>query len=318
MISTPLLTSFCTTKFCVCSQCAAQRRGIQIRQNTNVHVVFVMSPLFLDSCKLQRSEIAELHMFNHWPEKTNTYCWWVCLFQNPAQNGSIDTNMHSVHILYLYMYCTYIMKILTQMLEFKIQYIYIRITCIYIYIFIFLDIYIYVCVCVSYIHSLRQKCKIKWMCQLALYPTSEASARKSPCLASIHLAKGILPACVRRTQNGHAQHFAMRLLTSLGPQNHEEWRFYTPNIWVITPKNEGCGFPWFNVFARAREVSDAFCHPPIVTGCKHLPTSPLSYLKGADEPRMIWLVKLVIFSPFKQRLAVNMFCAQHAAYSIFS
>ena len=174
------------------------------------------------------------------------------------------------------------------------------------------------CVCVSYIHSLRQKCKIKWMCQLALYPTSEASARKSPCLASIHLAKGILPACVRRTQNGHAQHFAMRLLTSLGPQNHEEWRFYTPNIWVITPKNEGCGFPWFNVFARAREVSDAFCHPPIVTGCKHLPTSPLSYLKGADEPRMIWLVKLVIFSPFKQRLAVNMFCAQHAAYSIFS
>ena len=30
----------------------------------------------------------------------------------------------------------------------------------------------------------------------------------------------------------------------MGTQNHEKWRFYTPNIWVITPKNEGCGFPW--------------------------------------------------------------------------
>ena len=27
--------------------------------------------------------------------------------------------------------------------------------------------------------------------------------------------------------------------TTLGPQNHEKWRFYTPNIWVITPKNVG-------------------------------------------------------------------------------
>ncbi len=26
---------------------------------------------------------------------------------------------------------------------------------------------------------------------------------------------------------------------TLGPQNHEKWRFWTPNIWVITPKNEG-------------------------------------------------------------------------------
>ena len=31
----------------------------------------------------------------------------------------------------------------------------------------------------------------------------------------------------------------------MGTQNHEKWRFYTPNIWVITPKNEGCGFPWW-------------------------------------------------------------------------
>ena len=28
----------------------------------------------------------------------------------------------------------------------------------------------------------------------------------------------------------------------MGTQNHEKWRFYTPNIWVITPKNEG--FTW--------------------------------------------------------------------------
>ena len=32
---------------------------------------------------------------------------------------------------------------------------------------------------------------------------------------------------------------------AMGTQNHEKWRFYTPNIWVITPKNEGCGFPWW-------------------------------------------------------------------------
>ena len=31
---------------------------------------------------------------------------------------------------------------------------------------------------------------------------------------------------------------------SMGTQNHEIWRFYTPNIWVIIPKNEGFGFPW--------------------------------------------------------------------------
>ena len=36
---------------------------------------------------------------------------------------------------------------------------------------------------------------------------------------------------------------------TLGPQNHEKWRFYTPNIWVITTKNEGCGFPWQQIFA---------------------------------------------------------------------
>ena len=29
------------------------------------------------------------------------------------------------------------------------------------------------------------------------------------------------------------------LVLAPGPQNHEKWRFYTPNIWVMTPKNEG-------------------------------------------------------------------------------
>ena len=32
--------------------------------------------------------------------------------------------------------------------------------------------------------------------------------------------------------------------STLGPQNHAKWRFYTPNIWVITSKNEGFGFWW--------------------------------------------------------------------------
>ena len=32
---------------------------------------------------------------------------------------------------------------------------------------------------------------------------------------------------------------------TLGPQNHEKWRFQTPQyMGEITPKNEGCGFPW--------------------------------------------------------------------------
>ena len=33
--------------------------------------------------------------------------------------------------------------------------------------------------------------------------------------------------------------------TYLGPQNHEKWRFKALEIWDITPKNEGCGFPWY-------------------------------------------------------------------------
>ena len=44
-----------------------------------------------------------------------------------------------------------------------------------------------------------------------------------------------------------APHFRYQVST-LGPQNHEKWRFYTPKIWVITPKNEGFGFPWYSLF----------------------------------------------------------------------
>ena len=35
---------------------------------------------------------------------------------------------------------------------------------------------------------------------------------------------------------------------TMGTQNHEIWRLYTPNIWVITPKNKGLGFP-FSLFS---------------------------------------------------------------------
>ena len=38
--------------------------------------------------------------------------------------------------------------------------------------------------------------------------------------------------------------YIIRIYSSLGTQNHAKWRFYTLNIWVITPKNEGLGFPW--------------------------------------------------------------------------
>ena len=38
------------------------------------------------------------------------------------------------------------------------------------------------------------------------------------------------------------------LVYSLGPQNHEKWRFSFLEIWVITPKNQGCGFPWLLVY----------------------------------------------------------------------
>ena len=55
-------------------------------------------------------------------------------------------------------------------------------------------------------------------------------------------------------------------LTSLGPQNHEKWRFWTPNIWVITPKNEG------NVGSHGSSWDDPqstypSSHPPSATSC---------------------------------------------------
>ena len=37
-------------------------------------------------------------------------------------------------------------------------------------------------------------------------------------------------------------------ILTMGTQNHEIWKFYTPNIWVITPKNEGFGFPWYELW----------------------------------------------------------------------
>ena len=56
---------------------------------------------------------------------------------------------------------------------------------------------------------------------------------------------------------------------TLRPQNHEIWRFWTRNIWVITPKNEGCGFQcyiyiplflkgWFKVVLPLRAFTKAF------------------------------------------------------------
>ena len=44
--------------------------------------------------------------------------------------------------------------------------------------------------------------------------------------------------------------------STMGTQNHEKWRFYTPNIWVITPKNEGFEFPWHVV-----QLWDVFWKP---------------------------------------------------------
>ena len=38
------------------------------------------------------------------------------------------------------------------------------------------------------------------------------------------------------------------LYSTLGPQNHEKSRFYTPNILVITSKNYGYGFPWYMIY----------------------------------------------------------------------
>ena len=43
---------------------------------------------------------------------------------------------------------------------------------------------------------------------------------------------------------GYKTGYEYEILPTFGPQHHEKWRFYTPNIWVITPKNEGCGFPY--------------------------------------------------------------------------
>ena len=46
-------------------------------------------------------------------------------------------------------------------------------------------------------------------------------------------------------------HVVEKLYTTLGPQNHEQWRFYTPNnIWVIAPKHKG--FTWGTPMVTAR------------------------------------------------------------------
>ena len=40
--------------------------------------------------------------------------------------------------------------------------------------------------------------------------------------------------------------FSRESLPLDSPKTHQKWMvFWTPNIWVITPKNEGCGFPWY-------------------------------------------------------------------------
>ena len=41
----------------------------------------------------------------------------------------------------------------------------------------------------------------------------------------------------------------LRFQCTLGPQKPWTWTFYTPKIWIITPKNEGCGFPWYGVIS---------------------------------------------------------------------
>ena len=48
-------------------------------------------------------------------------------------------------------------------------------------------------------------------------------------------------------------HVVEKLYTTLGPQNHEQWRFYTPNnIWVIAPKHKG--FTWGTPMVTARSL----------------------------------------------------------------
>ena len=47
------------------------------------------------------------------------------------------------------------------------------------------------------------------------------------------------------------------------PSAHEKWRFYTPKIWVITPKNEGCGVPMeLNVPLTNRHFQRKFPQKP--------------------------------------------------------
>ena len=52
--------------------------------------------------------------------------------------------------------------------------------------------------------------------------------------------------------------------------------FSTPNIWVITPKNEGCGFPWY--FLTAMNHRDT-SHSPV--------TSTYQSSHGVNAARLI-------------------------------
>ena len=68
---------------------------------------------------------------------------------------------------------------------------------------------------------------------------------------------------------GHKPCHFFLWVTTMGTQNHEIWRFYTPNIWVITPKNEGFGFPWHPVFRKKQ--------PPPRLACNLRATYPISF-----------------------------------------
>ena len=77
--------------------------------------------------------------------------------------------------------------------------------------------------------------------------TKAHTAHSSTCTsgASVHLQ--VVDSCAT-PQIQIAPNWMLDMPYTLGPQNHERWRFYTHKIWVIAPKNEGCGLWWYYLY----------------------------------------------------------------------
>ena len=107
-------------------------------------------------------------------------------------------------------------------------------------------------------HPVDEKLKHEFRISIHSSMLGESASPQKICVEKRHLAVMVSIICclcypehvfpnfdflVHQLQPGRLT-WNLRIHSSMGTQNHEIWRFCTPNIWVIIPKNEGFGFWW--------------------------------------------------------------------------